>query len=242
MLTPVALSWVRKHACTAGLPRCSCRIFEWWLLGLEWLASPDVDPPVLSSKKSTSHGPKVAPKATTASIVDAKDAGVGTKSDNATAGPPGHPGHDLADIADATGGISKVHKTDGAPAGGCMPIGLTANGQMVFPLQCRELIERQHGPAPSPASVVAAASVPALQDTGARKTDTSDNIVAGAPMQAETPVAHRLQEYDTTKRPPSSNGRRVAATTTNEFVSWYQSLRSRTLKGRWSASREGLKR
>jgi hypothetical protein len=29
------------------------------------------------------------------------------------------------------------------PPGGCMPIGLTASGQIVFPIQCRELIEQQ---------------------------------------------------------------------------------------------------
>jgi len=36
--------------------------------------------------------------------------------------------------------------SDGVPAGGCMPIGLTARGDLVFPLQCRELIERERGP------------------------------------------------------------------------------------------------
>lgn len=35
---------------------------------------------------------------------------------------------------------------DRVPAGGCMPIGLTARGDLVFPLQCRELIERERGP------------------------------------------------------------------------------------------------
>jgi hypothetical protein len=29
------------------------------------------------------------------------------------------------------------------PTGGCMPIGLTASGEIVFPIQCRELIEQQ---------------------------------------------------------------------------------------------------
>jgi len=33
-------------------------------------------------------------------------------------------------------------KEDISP-GGCMPIGLTASGQIVFPIQCRELIEQQ---------------------------------------------------------------------------------------------------
>jgi hypothetical protein len=31
------------------------------------------------------------------------------------------------------------------PPGGCMPIGMTASGETVFPIQCRELIERERG-------------------------------------------------------------------------------------------------
>jgi len=31
------------------------------------------------------------------------------------------------------------------PPGGCMPIGMTASGEMVFPIQCREIIERERG-------------------------------------------------------------------------------------------------
>ena len=33
------------------------------------------------------------------------------------------------------------------PPGGCMPIGLTASGEIVFPIQCRGIIERQRGKA-----------------------------------------------------------------------------------------------
>jgi hypothetical protein len=36
---------------------------------------------------------------------------------------------------------------DDAPPGGCMPIGLTASGEIVFPIQCREFIERHRGQA-----------------------------------------------------------------------------------------------
>jgi hypothetical protein len=32
-----------------------------------------------------------------------------------------------------------------APPGGCMPMGLTASGEIVFPIQCKEIIERQRG-------------------------------------------------------------------------------------------------
>jgi hypothetical protein len=33
------------------------------------------------------------------------------------------------------------------PPGGCMPIGLTASGEIVFPILCKEFIERQRGKA-----------------------------------------------------------------------------------------------
>jgi BA14K-like protein len=31
------------------------------------------------------------------------------------------------------------------PPGGCMPIGMTASGEMVFPIQCEGIIERERG-------------------------------------------------------------------------------------------------
>jgi hypothetical protein len=46
---------------------------------------------------------------------------------------------------------AEVSKPDNVPAGGCMPIGLTARGDLVFPMQCRELIERERGPVPEQA-------------------------------------------------------------------------------------------
>jgi hypothetical protein len=36
---------------------------------------------------------------------------------------------------------------DDVPPGGCMPIGLTASGEIVFPIQCKEFIERRRGKA-----------------------------------------------------------------------------------------------
>src|SRR5882757_5455303 len=40
---------------------------------------------------------------------------------------------------------------DTTPAGGCMPIGVTASGDVVFPLQCREFLERQKASNTKPA-------------------------------------------------------------------------------------------
>src|SRR6266480_543056 len=35
--------------------------------------------------------------------------------------------------------------TDEVPPGGCMPIGMTASGDIVFPIQCKAFIERHRG-------------------------------------------------------------------------------------------------
>jgi hypothetical protein len=53
-------------------------------------------------------------------------------------------------IAQTTGTVSPTPpaepsvKQDVSP-GSCMPIGMTASGEMVFPMQCREIIERERG-------------------------------------------------------------------------------------------------
>src|ERR1700733_5400938 len=49
------------------------------------------------------------------------------------------------------------------PPGACMPIGLTASGEIVFPIQCKEFIERQRGKAVEQ-TLPAAAGKPATAD------------------------------------------------------------------------------
>jgi hypothetical protein len=44
---------------------------------------------------------------------------------------------------------TQTKKAEDVPAGGCMPLGLTAKGVLVFPIQCQALLERQRGPADS---------------------------------------------------------------------------------------------
>jgi hypothetical protein len=57
-----------------------------------------------------------------------------------------------AALAQATGTVNspapaKPSVKEDVPPGGCMPIGQTASGEMVFPIQCKEFIERQRGKA-----------------------------------------------------------------------------------------------
>lgn len=49
---------------------------------------------------------------------------------------------------------------DTVPQGGCMPIGMTVSGEMVFPIQCKDLIERERGK-PAERKPTAAAEKPA---------------------------------------------------------------------------------
>jgi hypothetical protein len=54
-------------------------------------------------------------------------------------------------IAQTTGTLSpsptpaEPSVKEDVPPGGCMPIGLTASGEFVFPIQCKGLIERERG-------------------------------------------------------------------------------------------------
>src|SRR5712671_1022707 len=56
------------------------------------------------------------------------------------------PGNKPANAMDLRSAQADLQRTDSVPVGGCMPIGLTARGDLVFPMQCRELIERERGP------------------------------------------------------------------------------------------------
>lgn len=66
-----------------------------------------------------------------------------------------------AALAQTTGAINpnpappQPSVNDDVSPGGCMPIGLTASGEIVFPIQCKEFIERHRGAdvAPKPAAV-----------------------------------------------------------------------------------------
>jgi hypothetical protein len=53
------------------------------------------------------------------------------------------------------------------PPGGCMPIGLTASGEIVFPMQCKEFIERERGKAVEQKPPAAGEKAPAKQSEAA---------------------------------------------------------------------------
>jgi hypothetical protein len=69
---------------------------------------------------------------------------------------------------------------DGVPPGGCMPIGLTASGEIVFPFACKALIERQRG--------AVDALKPAARDEGPLPTEKRETPPVAAPAQAAAPA------------------------------------------------------
>ena len=71
------------------------------------------------------------------------------------------------------------------PPGGCMPIGLTASGEIVFPIQCKEFIDRERAKAVEQAPPAAAG-----------KAATADEKPAAEPKPAvvqEKPAGRELE-------------------------------------------------
>jgi hypothetical protein len=123
--------------------------------GLEWLASPEepsaVQRPIkkLATTKNVSNfASTVAGSAVVPSEADDKlKAEIPAAS--AVSQGSGQAGREVPSSASIAGDRRKTDKTDGVPAGGCMPIGLTAQGDLVFPMTCQELMERHRGPVAS---------------------------------------------------------------------------------------------
>jgi hypothetical protein len=85
---------------------------------------------------------------------------------------------------------------DKVPAGGCMPIGLTARGDLVFPLQCRELIERERGP-------ISEKQTRAVQ----QKLDSASQTVPKTPATKQKEVGAPEQREPVRKKKPSRQAR-----------------------------------
>ncbi len=97
------------------------------------------------------------------------------------------PDNKPANAMDLRSAQADLQRSDGVPAGGCMPIGLTARGDLVFPMQCRELIERERGPIPEEKQQI---SEPRSQQEPSAKIAPAEKVtpVAVAPAEKVTPV------------------------------------------------------
>jgi hypothetical protein len=167
-----------------ALPRCKVPTLLGYLLALaillgggyaalDWLTSPDDTISYqrpndkLSAETRNSAAPKRAANAAGGSAVRQPPEALLDKSSNADTAKSKpvqdepkakDPVHDEPKAKDTNSEVANAH-TDDIPAGGCMPIGLTAQGELVFPLQCRKLIEGERGSSSPPLPATAPPSI-----------------------------------------------------------------------------------
>jgi hypothetical protein len=96
-------------------------------------------------------------------------------------------------------------KEDEPPPGGCMPIGLTVSGEMVFPIQCKEFIERHRGKAveqkPSAVEEKAGVTLPAWANSETlMKPAQTEKQSAGVVPENSKPVIKPVETVPLPKR------------------------------------------
>jgi hypothetical protein len=87
------------------------------------------------------------------------------------------------------------------PPGGCMPIGLTASGEVVFPIQCKEFIERHRGkavegkPAASEEKAAVSEEKPAVVEATpvAKESESAPPVISKPPIKALETVSKRAE-------------------------------------------------
>jgi hypothetical protein len=133
--------------------------------GLVWIASPST---IGHGASSRSQNASSAPNANVPSeaVVDENGSAGRAQNEESTSLSPLRTGVSSSaqqaaenDQSNATGSLTEQTGATKAPdvrAGGCMPIGITARGNLVFPMECRELLEQHRGaqarPEPTPAA------------------------------------------------------------------------------------------
>jgi hypothetical protein len=81
------------------------------------------------------------------------------------------------------------------PPGGCMPIGLTASGEIVFPIQCMQFIERQRGKAVEQKPPAAVEEKPAAkQSEGVAPVNSKPTIKSAETVPLLKRVEHEPRE------------------------------------------------
>jgi hypothetical protein len=96
--------------------------------------------------------------------------------------------------AKAQSGAVSDGKTGDVPLGGCTPIGMTARGELVFPIQCRELLDRVRGPIadqqlPDPKPQTEAAPHVDSPETKSTEVTGPDQLVNRSPKRKSSSIA-----------------------------------------------------
>jgi hypothetical protein len=105
----------------------------------------------------------------------------------------------VAALAQVTGTVNpsvapaESSTKEDVPPGGCMPIGMTASGDMVFPIQCRAIIERQRGKAVEQKPAAVEEKPVAAEEKAAAKQSEAPAL------ESRTPVATPVEIVPTPK-------------------------------------------
>jgi hypothetical protein len=100
----------------------------------------------------------------------------------------------------------------GQSAGSCMPIGLTASGEVVFPWDCRQIIEKQRGPVSL--NVPNAASDASQKEQGQAQPDKAaqpDQTAVTATPAAPQPQLATAADHAAPAREAAATPERAAA-------------------------------
>jgi hypothetical protein len=162
--------------------------------GLEWLGSPDEPIASQHSKAAASAAGKRAEarKSVASAEPIAKPenvAPVGAAETNRI-------GRDETKIGSASAEAVKASAPEeAAPADGCKPIGLTASGQMVFPLQCRDVFEAKRS-----------AAIPLAPEPEISASKQQEAQAAERPIEPNSKPAAEPAVVDAHNEQPSTNG------------------------------------
>jgi len=140
--------------------------------GLQWLSAPET----FSTEKTTARNSNAPGKSAPIRMsgTPAERQASGGNSASTEAGEHSNKiDHEAkpAEQPNAIGGASKLRTTENVPRG-CAPIGLTASGDLVFSMQCQEMIDRHRRESAS-SEVATTAPDPAV-DPAAPSTKSSD--------------------------------------------------------------------
>jgi hypothetical protein len=108
--------------------------------------------------------------------------------------------------------VDSADTKDSAPFGGCEPIGMTASGELVFPLECKHKIQLQPAPLASEEKTSIGDDKPvATGETNPAVVDAPDKAAGDKP--ALEPKAATLEDKPITAPPAASDAKPAAAET-----------------------------
>ena len=125
--------------------------------GLRWLVAPDSTGQQSSASAKLPNKGKKLPEKSDSNVTTMTEAESGPKDRNKTeitanTAPSGTSNKVAPETSRNESGVSEVspkaptQKDDDVPGGGCTPIGVTACGKLVFPMQCQAFLEPHRGP------------------------------------------------------------------------------------------------